>query len=111
MDETKYVTWDVHKEFSQRIEDENNRQNKRIQLLEDHLEEVRNLTVSTEKLATNMEHMVKSQNSMNETLARQGERLDAIEKEPAEKWKQISGIVLSMIVGALVTFVLAKIGL
>lgn len=111
MDETKYVTWDVHKEFSQRIEDENSRQNKRLELLEKHLEEVKNLTISTERLATNMEHMVKSQNSMNEALARQGERLDAIEREPAEKWKQASWIVVSVILTAIITFALSRVGL
>lgn len=110
-EETKYVTWDVHNEFAKRIDDENDRQNHRLSLLEQNVEETRNISRQTERLAVNMENMVKSQNAMNKSLEKQGERIGALEKEPAEKWKQVSWVVLSVIVTAIVTFVLTKVGL
>ena len=104
MDETKYVTWDVHKEFAQRIEDENNRQNHRLRTLEDGQKQIHELVGTVKVLAVNMENMAKEQ-------AKQGEQLSAIEREPADKWKQASWIVVSVILTAIITFALTRIGL
>ena len=104
MDESKYVTVEVHKEFARRIEEENTRQNHRISNLEDGQKQIHELVSTVKVLAVNMEQMAKEQ-------AKQGEALAAIEKEPADKWKQASWIVLSVILTAVITLCLTKIGL
>ena len=50
-----------HEEFRRRLEEENRRQDKRIELLEDNIRELNQLTASVSKLATSIESMVKEQ--------------------------------------------------
>lgn len=66
------ITRAEHEEFRKRLDDENHRQNKRIDLLEKSVQQFNNLTASVEKLAVNMENMLKNQEE-------QGERLRALE--------------------------------
>lgn len=82
----------------------NNMQNKRLDALEENVKQIQSLTISVEKMAVSIEQMTKE-------LSKQGERLEAIEKEPAQKWKQASWIVLSVILTAVITFALTKVGL
>ena len=103
-EESRFVTWEVHNEFAKRIEDENDRQNHRIGNLEDTVKQIQDLTISVKSMSGSIDRMVKQ-------LEKQGERLDAIEKEPADKWKQASGIVLSILITAVITYALARIGL
>ena len=79
-EETRYVTWEVHNEFARRIEDENDRQNHRISGLEDTVKQIQDLTISVKSMSGSIDRMVKQ-------LEKQGERLDAIEREPAQNWK------------------------
>ena len=96
MEDTKYVTWDVHSEFTKRVEDENDRQNHRIQALEEAVHEISRLTASVEKMAVSMEYMATEQK-------KQGDRLDEIEKKPAKHWEAVVTGILAAIVGALGT--------
>ena len=57
MDDCKYVTVDVHAEFARRVDDENDRQNVRIDALEKGLREIGKITVNVEVLATNIQAM------------------------------------------------------
>ena len=49
----EYVGREEHTEFAKRIEDEQHRQNRRIELLEESVKQNTALTVSVEKLANN----------------------------------------------------------
>lgn len=51
---------ELMKSENERRDDENNRQNKRISVLEDTVRQIGALALSVEKLATNMENMLKS---------------------------------------------------
>ena len=55
------ITRAEHEEFRRRLEEENRRQDKRIELLEDNMRELNSLTASVGKLATSIESMVKEQ--------------------------------------------------
>ena len=48
------ITRAEHEEFRRRLEEENNRQDKRIALLEENTKQFGSLTVSVEKLAQSM---------------------------------------------------------
>ena len=61
-----------HEEFAKRIDAENTRQNRRIEALEQSVDRFGRIASSVERLATNMEGMLKEQE-------RQGERLDKLE--------------------------------
>lgn len=88
-----YITRQEHEEFARRQDAENERQNRRIQLLEDNVRQINALTVSIEKMAVSMENMLEEQK-------RQGERLEQLEKEPVETHRQIKLAVLTSIFGA-----------
>lgn len=82
----------------------NNSQNRRIDTLEESIKQMYSLTVSVEKMAICLDQNTKE-------LIKQGERLTAIEKEPAAKWKQITSIVLTVIVTAVATYFVSKLGI
>jgi len=90
-------------EFSRRLEDEDNRQNRRLQILEDDMKNLQSLTVSVEKMAVNIEAMVKEQQ-------KQGDRLSKLEMEPAERWNNMKRTIFTSIVstigGALATAII-----
>ena len=92
---SEYITEEVHKEFATRVDAENQMQNKRIDKLEETVKEIQRLTIAVERMAVSMEAMTKE-------IASQGQRLDAIEKEPADKWKNAVWIVLSALIAAAV---------
>lgn len=87
-----------------RLKEENDRQNHRIAILEESVKEISNLAASTEKLAANMENMLKVQE-------RQGKRLDQIEGRDGEKWQQAMAYIGTTILGAVLAILFAKIGL
>ncbi len=86
---------EFHGEFARRIDAENDRQNRRISLLEKNVQQINTLVVSVEKMAVNMGNMLEEQK-------KQGERLEALEKEPAESHKQIRQAIITSIIGTVV---------
>ena len=95
---------DLMESENERIKEENNRQNHRIEVLEDSVREISNLAASTEKLAANMENMLKVQEQ-------QSKRLDQIEGRDGEKWRKAVAYIGTAILGAVMAIVFAKIGL
>lgn len=85
---------DLTKVELDRIRDENDRQNHRIDKLERTMEEIRKISTSVEKLAINMENMIREQK-------KQGDRLDELEAKPAEAWTTMQRTILTTICGAL----------
>ena len=101
MDE--YITRAEHKEFGERLNAENNRQNRRIEILESTTKQISELTTSVQKLAMSVENMVKEQ-------GRQGDRLEALENRDGEMWRKVTGYVLTTIVGIVIGFLAKQIG-
>lgn len=85
---------ELMKSENERLREENNRQNHRIDVLENEVREVRSLATSVERLASNMEAMLKEQE-------KQGLRLAALEQKPAKRWDGIVDKFVAGIVGAL----------
>lgn len=93
-----------HDEFAKRMGEENDRQNKRIDLLEQSVLQVNDLITSVKVLATNMENMLSEQK-------RQGERLEKLEGRDGERWRTVVTHVITLLVGALISYGLSHIGL
>lgn len=104
MSEQEYLTVEVHKEFSERIDAEEKRQNKRLDKLEDGFGQLSELTSALKVMANNMENMAKEQ-------ARQGERLQAIEDVPAKNWEKLVWAIGGAILTAVIAFILKQIGI
>ena len=84
-----------------RVTDENNRQNKRIDRLEEQGEKLTELIASVREIALSIK-------GMQEEQTRQGERLAAIEQEPAENWKAVVKTVITALVSAAITFLITR---
>ena len=94
----------VHEEYARRMEDEHKRQNKRLTDLENKVEDIAELTASVGSLAKSVEQMAKAQE-------KQSQRLEALEGRDGEMWRKVVGYAVTFVVGAVLTFILSKIGL
>jgi anti-sigma-K factor RskA len=92
-----------HEEFRRRMEDEHERQNRRIELLEESTERLNTLSVSIEKLATNMENMVKEQ-------VKQGNRLEVLENRDGEMWRKVVAFAITSVLGIVIGYAFARLG-
>lgn len=100
----EYISRREHEEFrrsmdleNQRLADENNRQNHRLEILEKTIEQVASISTSVEKLALNMENMLKEQVS-------QGRRLEILENRDGEMWRKVVAYAITAIVGIAVGY-------
>lgn len=98
------ITRAEHEEFRRRIEEEEHRQNRRLEVIEGNIAELMKLTASIERLATNMENMLKEQE-------RQGDRLETLEARDGKKWRQVSGYVVATIIGIVIGYIFLQIGM
>ena len=93
-----------HEEFRRRIEEENKRQDRRLELLEHTVQQISDLTTSVEKLAVSMEGMLREQE-------KQGTRLETLEDRDGEMWRKIIGYAATAAVGIIIGYVARQIGL
>ena len=144
----QFVSMEVHKEFekrmiseNERLADEDRRQNKRIDSLEDAVRQIGTLAASTEKLAVNMENMLKVQeqqgrrletleaqdeiNSLAASVERmaaavenvravqeqQGQKLEVLESRDGEMWRRVTGYIITAVVGIVIGFIFKQIGM
>ena len=104
MGDSEFLSKAEHQEFAKRIDDENHRQNERIKSLEANIRQILSLTASVEKLASNMENMLKEQE-------KQGKRLEMLEGKDGEMWRKMVSYVFTAIVGIVIGFIFKRIGM
>ena len=98
------ITRAEHEEFRRPIEEENKRQDRRLELLEHTVQQISDLTTSVEKLAVSMEGMLREQE-------KQGTRLETLEDRDGEMWRKIIGYAATAAVGIVIGYVARQIGL
>ena len=108
--DTQYITREEHEEFrrlmnseNERLKEEDNRQNHRLDVLERSVQQISNLAASTEKLAVNMENMLRVQEQ-------QGKRLETLESRDGEKWRQVTGYVVTTLISIIFGYIFAHLG-
>ena len=104
MDEKDYITRFEVDERLKRVDDENNRQNHRIDKLETITDQIADMAASIKAMVVTMQAMQKEQEE-------QGKRLTDIEKKPADNWNQLVYSLIAMIATAAVTYIITKGGL
>ncbi len=125
---------------NQRLADEDKRLGRRVAVLEDTTRQMQALTTNVERLAVSMENMAKVQSeqasrlddleamdnlaainanvekltaileSSRETLERQEKRLEALEARDGEKWRQITGYIITAVTGIILGFIATHLG-
>lgn len=91
-----------HEEYARRIDAQEKRQDRRLELLEENVREIGALTVSVQKLAQSLQSMVKEQEQ-------QGRRLQALESRDGEKWRKLMGYIATALTSGAVTLLLSQI--
>lgn len=102
--ETGYISRAEHDEFRRNMENEHRRQNHRLDGLEKSVEQISQISSSVEKLALNMENMLKEQIS-------QGKRLTVLENQDGEMWRKVIGYIVTAVIGVAIGFIANKLGL
>lgn len=98
------ISREEHEEFRRRMEDEHKRINHRVADLEETVRQIGELTASVQKLALSVESMARTQ-------SKQGERLEELEGRDGKMWRKVSGYIITMLIGAVITFALTQIGI
>lgn len=91
MDSTP-ITRAEHEEFCKRVEAEDHRQNKRLEILEEQTKQITDLVLSVRELAQSVKQLAEIQKA-------QGEKLDELENRDGEMWRKVSGYVITAIIG------------
>ena len=104
MDDKDYVTRYEYDERQKRIDDENNRQNHRLDKLETITDQIADMAASIKAMVVTMQAMQKEQEE-------QGKLLADIEKKPADNWNQLVYSLIAMIATAAITYIITKGGL
>lgn len=102
--EGNFVERGVFDEFQKRLEDQRKRWDKRLDILENNVQQIHALTASIEKLTVSVQTMAQAQ-------AEYGERLKAIEDRDGEMWRKIVGYVLTAGAGFLLAALLRQAGI
>lgn len=98
------ISREEHQEFCKRMEEENRRQNHRIELLEGSVQQLSKLATSVEKMAASLQSMVREQEQ-------QGKRLTALESRDGEMWRKVVTYAVTAVVGIIVGFAAKQIGM
>lgn len=103
MDSTP-ITRAEHEEFCKRVEAEDNRQDKRLEILEEQTKQFTDLVLSVRELAQSVKQLAETQKA-------QGEKLDELESRDGEMWRRVSGYVITSIIGLVIGYLFHKLGL
>lgn len=98
------ISREEHEEFAKRMEAENHRQNRRLDLLESTVQQIGDIAASVEKMAISLQSMVKEQEQ-------QGRRLAVLENRDGEMWRKALSYAVTVLVGAVIGFLLKQIGM
>lgn len=105
-----YLTRAEHEEFrrsmelaNQNLADEDKRQNRRLDILEENAKQNTALVANVERLAVNMENMLKAQEA-------QGKRLEMLESRDGEMWRKIVAYAVTTIIGLILGYIFTRLG-
>ena len=99
-----FVTVALHNEFADKIKAEDERQNKRISMLEESMKQIYILNTSVEKIAMSVE-------TLTTEIGEQNKRLKAIEDKPSQNWDKLIWLIGGAVVSAVIAFIVKQIGM
>lgn len=118
----EFVRMEVHQEFvarmkteHQRLEDEDDRQNHRIDDLEESNKQIHDLALSIQELTSSVKTIAteteRLSTMMEKNITDINTRLKKLEDVDGDKWRNVSGYVITAIISIVIGFVFSKIGM
>ena len=98
------ISREEHKEFVRRMDEANERQSKRISILEEEVRQISDLTISINRMSISIENMTVQ-------LVEQGKRLQALENRDGEMWRKVTGYMITAVIGIVIGFIFTQIGM
>lgn len=100
---------DLMKAENKRIEEENNRQNKRLEMLESNMQQIitqqlTTLTATIERLNLSVSNILKEQSEISE-------RLKKLENRDGEKWRKAIWYIGTAVFGIIIGFIASHLGM
>lgn len=95
---------ELHGEFCKRIEAENSRQNRRIELLEEETKQIADIILSVKELTQSLKYMTDIQKEQEKKIAK-------FENQDGEMWRKVTSYVIITIVGIAIGFIFQQIGM
>jgi len=99
-----FISRPEHEEFVKRMDEANERQSKRISILEDTVRNFAQVQASMQKMETIMDSTLKE-------IEKQGKRLESLEAKDGEMWRKVVGYIVTAIVGIVIGFVFKQLGM
>lgn len=99
-----FISRPEHEEFVKRMDEANERQSKRISILEDTVRNFAQVQASMQKMETIMDSTLKE-------IEKQGKRLERLEAKDGEMWRKVVGYIITAIVGIMIGFVFKQLGM
>lgn len=100
----EYITRPEHDEFARRMEDEDKRQNRRIEELEKTSEEIHNMAKSLVVMCEKMSTMSNSIDVLNS-------KVETMESRDGEMWREVVGYIITCILGMVIGYIFKNIGM
>lgn len=98
-----------------RLEDEDERQNHRLNEIEERNKQLTSLTLSVKELASSVKEVAKETERLsamvNDSVKKLDDRLTKIEGRDGERWRSIVGYLITAILSVAVGLLFSKIGL
>lgn len=98
------ISREEHKEFVRRMDEANERQSKRISILEEEVRQISDLTISINRMSISIENMTVQ-------LVEQGKRLQALENRDGEMWRKVTGYIITAVIGIVIGFIFTQVGM
>lgn len=83
----------------------------RIKALENRMDKMEEQSQAINDLALSVKELAVNMNVMNEKQEDQNKRLSVLENKPARRWELVVELVITTLVGALIGFLLSRLGL
>lgn len=99
-----FISRPEHEEFVKRMDEANERQSKRISILEDTVRNFAQVQASMQKMETIMDSTLKE-------IEKQGKRLESLEAKDGEMWRKVVRYIITAIVGIVIGFVFKQLGM
>lgn len=96
-----YISRQEHEEFCKRLEEEDKRQNRRIEVLEKTFDEIHAMSKSLVVMCEKMTSMSKSLDTLQE-------KVDVLEREPVDTWNKVKNAIIAAVVSGIIGIIIGN---
>lgn len=94
-----------------RVEESTKQAHKRINVLESEVKDLRNLTLAVRDISSKISNMDEKIDGINIKLDKQEQRVTLIERKPVKRLDGAIDTIIKVVIGAVVSYLLLKMGL